>query len=120
MCIRDRLDFQALDRIRALQRPGTPNILNKIITLYLENTPKLLDAIRDAEVRCDWAAMSRAAHTCKSSSANLGALRMATLCEEMEHYARDGKYEEAQARFGLIQEEYTKLILALQMQFNPI
>ncbi|CAH1208613.1 putative Histidine kinase [Candidatus Nitrotoga sp. BS] len=114
------LDFQALDRIRALQRPGTPNILNKIITLYLENTPKLLDAIRDAEVRCDWAAMSRAAHTCKSSSANLGALRMATLCEEMEHYARDGKYEEAQARFGLIQEEYTKLILALQMQFNPI
>ena len=114
------LDFQALDRIRALQRPGTPNILNKIITLYLENTPKLLDAIRDAEVRCDWAAMSRAAHTCKSSSANLGALRMATLCEEMEHYARDGKYEEAQARFGLIQEEYTKLVLALQMQFNPI
>ncbi|MEO6421595.1 MAG: response regulator, partial [Candidatus Nitrotoga sp.] len=113
------LDFQALDRIRALQRPGAPNILNKVITMYLENTPKLLDVIRDAVARCDCTAMGRAAHTCKSNSANLGALRMAGLCEEMEQYSREGKYEEAQAWFGLIQDEYTKLALVLPMQFNP-
>jgi|GEM_PF-4886847 len=116
---RGLLDFNALDRIRALQRSGAPNILNKVITLYLENTPKLLDTMRDAVARCDCAAMRRAAHTCKSNSANLGAFRMSSLCEEIEQYARDGKYEEARARFGLIQDEYTKLALVLPIQFNP-
>ncbi|CAH1386807.1 response regulator [Candidatus Nitrotoga sp. M5] len=113
------LDFKALDRIRALQRSGAPNILNKVITLYLENTPKLLDAMRDAVARCDCAAMRRAAHTCKSNSANLGAFRMTSLCEEIEQYSRDGNYEEARAKFVLIQDEYTKLALVLPMQSNP-
>ena len=113
------LDFQALDRIRALQRPGAPDILKKVITLYLEDAPKLLDALRDAVARSDCAAMQRAAHTCKSSSANLGALRLAGLCEEMEHDARAGSCEQAQARLGIIEDEYKKLVPALQMQFNP-
>ena len=42
------LDFQALDRIRALQRPGAPDILKKVINLYLADAPRLLDTLRDA------------------------------------------------------------------------
>jgi CheY-like chemotaxis protein len=112
------LDVQMLDRIRALQRPGAPNILHKVITLYLEDAPKLLAALRDAVALGDCTAMQRTAHTCKSSSANLGALRLAGLCEEMEREARAGNCEQAQVRLGTIEDEYKKVVPALQMQFN--
>ncbi|MDD3815532.1 MAG: response regulator, partial [Desulfocapsaceae bacterium] len=42
------LDQRRLDMIRSLQRPDRPNVLSKIITLYQQNSPALLRAIRDA------------------------------------------------------------------------
>ena len=79
------LDVKALDNIRALQRPGAPNLLEKIIALYLEDAPKLLQAMRDAAGAGDASALQRAAHTFKSSSANLGAVQLADLCGKLEH-----------------------------------
>ena len=112
------LDPQALDRIRALQRPGAPNILKKVITLFLAEAPKLFEALRDAVAQSDCAAMQRAAHICKSSSANLGALKFAGLCEEMEHDAHAGSNEQSQTRLGLIEVEYEKMLLAFQAQLS--
>jgi len=115
---REVLDFQALDRIRALQRPGAPDILKKVITLYLADAAKLLDMLRDAVGRSDRAAMQRTMHTCKSSSANVGALKLAGLCEEMEREAHTGSSEQAQARLGVIENEYKKLLPVLQAQLD--
>jgi HPt (histidine-containing phosphotransfer) domain-containing protein len=69
--------------------------------------------------RSDCAAIESAAHAYKSSSANLGALKLAGLCEEMERAARAGNCEQARARLGNIEDEYEKVVPALQMQFDP-
>lgn len=85
------LKQDALDKIRALQRPGSPNILDKIINLYLENSRDLMQSIVESIDRDDSASLQEAAHSLKSSSANLGAVKMAALCKELEHMGREGE-----------------------------
>jgi CheY-like chemotaxis protein/HPt (histidine-containing phosphotransfer) domain-containing protein len=78
------IDQKALDNIRKLQRPGAPSILDKIIDLYFVDAPRQILTMRDALAAGDDLALKRAAHTLKSSSANLGALDLAGSCKKME------------------------------------
>jgi signal transduction histidine kinase/chemotaxis response regulator CheB len=100
-----RLDGQALDAIRALQRPGAPDLVARVTTLYLESAPRLSAAIQDAAARADPAAIRAAAHGLKSASANVGALRLAALCRELEESARAGALEAVDARAQAIVAE---------------
>ena len=87
------LDERALAQIRALQRSGKPGLLGKIIGLYLDGSPKLLQQARDAVAGADPEALRQAAHSLKSSSANLGATRVAALCRELEQSGRERRLE---------------------------
>jgi CheY-like chemotaxis protein len=42
------IDREALDTIRALQRQGKPDLLARVINIYLEDSLKLLEALRQA------------------------------------------------------------------------
>ncbi len=78
------LDRQRLDAIRALQQKGKPDILVRLITAYLSETPALLATLHDAVTQGDETAMEHAAHTLKSCSNNVGALQLAAYCEQLE------------------------------------
>ena len=110
------IDVKALDNIRALQRPGAPNLLDKIVSLYLADAPQLSQSMRDAIAAGDSAALQRAAHKLKSSSANLGALKLAELCKEMEARAGGDVLVNAERWFSLIEREYARVRAALPEQ----
>jgi CheY-like chemotaxis protein len=69
----ESLDDNALNAIRSLERQGAADMLNKVVELYFHRTPLLLRELRQAASRDDAAALRLAAHSLKSSSANLGA-----------------------------------------------
>ncbi len=86
------LDQKALNNIRVVQRKGAPNVLEKVIRIYFENSPKLLQTLRDAVAEDQTAeTVERAAHSLKSSSACLGATRLASLCGNLEEMARENR-----------------------------
>ncbi|MCG8371074.1 MAG: response regulator [Proteobacteria bacterium] len=87
------LNDAALDRIRELQQPGGPDILEKLVRMYMESTPGLLNEMRAAVADEDAEALSRAAHSLKSSSANLGANAVAELCRTLEEKARNSELD---------------------------
>ncbi len=89
------IDQKSLDNIRSLQMEGAPDILAQIIQIYLGDTPKLLKKIEEGIARGDAAAVQTAAHSLKSSSANLGALQLSTLCKAMENCGREAALDEA-------------------------
>ena len=107
------LEQETLERIRALQRPGKPNVLSKIINLYLENSPGLIETVRKSVEQGDGAALCEAAHSLKSSSANLGAVSMAAVCKKLEDMGRDGRTDAAKALIGRIESEYKSVSTAL-------
>ncbi|MFN0301124.1 MAG: ATP-binding protein [Burkholderiales bacterium] len=83
------VDRNALKVISALQRPDAPNILEKVVGKYLSGAPRLLAAMQDSAQSGDIAGVERAAHTLKSSSTTVGAMRVAALCRGIEQQARN-------------------------------
>jgi len=84
----DAIDEAVLDNLARLQREGRPDIVSRVITLFLENAPGLLRELQDGVARGDMAVLRRACHALKASGANVGAVTLAAHCEELEAVAR--------------------------------
>jgi HPt (histidine-containing phosphotransfer) domain-containing protein len=71
-----------------MQRPGQPDLVAKVVGLYLDRAPGLVDEIGQAVERGDAAAIQSAAHSLKSSSANVGAGAVSESARLLEQLAR--------------------------------
>jgi CheY-like chemotaxis protein len=109
------LDPRALDALRALQRPGGPDIAGNVVRTYLSHTPQLLATLREAVASGSAAGIRQAAHTFKSSSANVGALTLAGFCKELEAMGRAQALANAPAVLCQLEEEYARVAAALAM-----
>jgi two-component system, sensor histidine kinase and response regulator len=107
------LDRRVLDRIRALNRPGGPNLLVKVLGLYSSSSTALTDALNAAALNEDAEAMRQAAHALKSASANVGATDFAEICKEVELAASNGKFDDACLLLESLREEHKKVLQAL-------
>ncbi len=114
------LEQDTLTRIRALQRPGRPNVLGKIINLYLENSPGLIKTVLKSVEQGDGTALCEAAHSLKSSSANLGAVSMAAVSKKLEDMGREGRTDAAKTLIGRIESEYKSASAALADELERI
>lgn len=85
-------DPEALERLR---RFGGAKLIGDMISLFLEAMPQRLAAARSALDRGDAPAVEHELHALKSSSAQLGALRMYRLSEEGERLAKAGTLDAA-------------------------
>jgi len=66
-----------------------------LIDAYLDELPLVAAALREALESDDRESLHRAVHTLKSSSANMGALRLSQLCGDLEDRSRDAIPAEA-------------------------
>jgi HPt (histidine-containing phosphotransfer) domain-containing protein len=82
------VDPEALAR---LERFGGQALLREMAALYLANAPERIAAVEAALAADDVIAAEYALHSLKSSSAQLGALRLARLCEAGEQITRGGR-----------------------------
>lgn len=90
--------------------------IDKLITVYLEDAPRLIAQLERAAVEGDTVALRVAAHTLKSSSANVGAVTLSNAARELEHGVRDGTLTEPAAAVAGIVAEFQRVRAALQAQ----
>jgi PAS domain S-box-containing protein len=83
------LDLQAFQSLQKMMG-GEQAALTTLINCYLTESPKLIQAIIDALTTANANALREAAHSLKSSSASLGATRLAQLCKTLETCGRNG------------------------------
>ena len=107
------LDRKVLDALRKLRRPGRPDVLEKVLSAFLSASPELLAAMSGALSRDDALAMHRAAHSLKSSSANVGALKLSAYCKELEALGRANTLTSASAVLESLKAEYARVAAAL-------
>ncbi len=79
------------EAIRRLLRAGGPDLVEKMLLLFLANTPDRLSRMRTGAEGADWASLERAAHSMKSSAAYLGLGDLHARAEEAERLAREGR-----------------------------
>ncbi|MRW94522.1 response regulator [Duganella sp. FT80W] len=85
----DTIHLQALDNIRALNPANGDALLERVLHAFLNDTPGQLHTIRLAIASDNPGQLRKAAHSLKSSSANVGALALAQRCKEMEQLGRN-------------------------------
>ncbi len=84
---------------------GSHEMLAEIIGLFLEDSPKLMDVIRQALSAGDANAAYRGAHTLKGSAGNFDAHVAVALAQRLEARAREGNIEAANSAFTALEEE---------------
>lgn len=92
--------------------------LAALVQSYLRDAPKHLRALQEAAARGDVAAMVAPAHTLKSSSANLGALKLAEIARLIEHGARRGELKAPQSLVGELSRELSRAAAELEARLG--
>jgi CheY-like chemotaxis protein len=105
-------EFQ-LAQIRALGREGSPSPLTRVIQLYLENAPRQIEALRTAIAVADAAQIRATAHALKSPSTTLGAMTLASACQNLETMGRENRLEDAMMAFADLEQIFTQVCEAL-------
>jgi PAS domain S-box-containing protein len=108
------IDQAALAAIRALQRPGQPNIVTRVLAQYVDTSTEIVDRIRCAVLSKDAVELRAAAHRLKSSSAQLGATALASDCRELEMMGARGELERADETFKKLERHYADACAAFQ------
>ncbi len=88
--------------------------VDKIIAVYLEDAPRLIAQLEHAVAASDPIALRIAAHTLKSSSANVGAMTLSNAARDLEYGARDGTLTQPAIAVAGVVNEFTQVREALK------
>ncbi len=102
------IDQNQLASLREIQQPGKTDFVTELIDLFLRESSFHLKVLREAVTKGERDEIERMAHRLKGSSANMGVMQMAALCEQLESKdpAKDtrGLLVQLEEEFALVRE----------------
>lgn len=107
------LNEKAINLIRGLQRPNKDDLLTKVIGVFFDKSPELIEHIEQAGQSGDMATLAASVHSLKSSSAYLGADDLSSRCIRIEKAIHDEDHDQLQDLVGGIRTEYDGVALQL-------
>jgi signal transduction histidine kinase/HPt (histidine-containing phosphotransfer) domain-containing protein/ActR/RegA family two-component response regulator len=78
------LDMNVIDEIRDTFAEKHPNLVRELAGIFIEDSTKLVEIIKQAVEEQDSEKVTRAAHSLKGISAQMGAAILAQICDEIE------------------------------------
>lgn len=124
------IDHKVLENLREYDDEDDP-FVDVLISTYLQEAPQHLDGIRKAIEAQDPKGLKESAHTLKSSSAQLGAIRFSEFCKKLEYMGRAGMESDspevecfvtgsAVECFAETQAEWQRVETALRKEINQL
>ncbi len=108
------IDPAVLEQYRELDPAGGFALAEQLVRVYLQTAGALVDEMRRASGNDDPESLRRAAHTLKSSAANVGAARLAELSLALETAARQGELGSGRTILADLTAEHSRVCAALQ------
>ena len=108
------LDVSVMAAIRSLGAPDEPDVYAQVVRLFLVDVPVHLSALGAAIAAADSELVWRIAHRLRGSTLEMGVIRMAPLCAEIEDAARAGSLEHAAARADRLDREFAAARAAME------
>ncbi len=102
------IDPQAIENLRALNPDDNDEFLREIVNIYLEDTPLRIKELEDSLAAKDAGKFTRAAHSVKGSSSNLGAVAVRNVAEKIEHDSRSKGFEGAESLIAQLKHDYAR------------
>lgn len=113
------VDQAVIDEILAMEKVGSPGLLERLITIFIASGNKLIADLRAAVGQRDVKAFKLAVHTLKSSSGNLGGKVFSRLCAELEARAAEGEVPKTTRELDIFEAEFRRLAQAFQSIRQP-
>ena len=86
------IDAEVIESLKELGGEDDPGLFQELVDVFLTDTPPRLEAMTEAVANGDAEALMTAAHSLKSSAANMGALHLSALCRQLEAQGREGNH----------------------------
>jgi HPt (histidine-containing phosphotransfer) domain-containing protein len=108
------IDWSILDAFGALRKPGGQDPRARLMTVYLQSSPSLVEALRAALTAGDAPALITSAHSLKSSSSGIGATGFGRICAEIEQLGRANALQDASALLEQAEKEFAAVCAAFR------
>ena len=112
--IHDAIDQDSIKALLELDDGTENSFLKDMISVFFKDAPKLIGQLDDALQKKDSLLFARTAHTLKSTCANLGALTMSKLCEQLEMMSSNGGFNHVLEKIIIVKKEFKKVRAALE------
>ena len=110
----DVLDPEALERLAELDPTGKNRLVERVFQAFESSTQRLMPQLHAALSAGDHAGVRHVAHTLKSSSASIGAIKLSQLCAEIESMIRLESFDDLPDRIGRMDGEAAVVLQALR------
>ena len=108
------IDAGALATLRSLDPSGKARLLERVLAAFETSLARLQPQLAAARRDGDAEAAKQVAHTLKSSSATVGAIKLSRLCAEMEAMIRNGDCPDLDAGVEALDAEIAAVLPALR------
>ena len=108
------LDPAALERLAELDPAGKNRLIERVFQAFESSALRLMSQLHEAQHAGDHSTVRHVAHTLKSSSASIGAVKLSQLCAEIEAMIRLESLDELPDRIGRMDRETALVLQALR------
>jgi len=108
------LDADALGRLRELDPKGENHLMERVLKAFETSVARLMPQLQAARADGHHADIRHVAHTLKSSSASIGALRLSQLCADIEAQVRLDRTEGLDGNVAAMAAEIDIVLKALR------
>ncbi len=112
------IDRSVLASLRELQDEGDPDIVAEVGGLFIKHSPNKVNAILQSVEKGDAKGLHLAAHSLKSSSAYVGAMRLSALAKELEMMGRSNSLEGTKELAQRLKTEFMLAKKVLEEEIN--
>ncbi|HEX2853583.1 MAG TPA: Hpt domain-containing protein [Opitutaceae bacterium] len=113
------IDSQAIENLRALTPDDNDEFLREIAGIFLEDTPQRLAELDDSLAAGDAPKFTRAAHSIKGSSSNLGAAALRAAAEKLEHHSHRAGLVDVLPLMNDVKTEFARAKVELDRLLPP-
>jgi signal transduction histidine kinase/DNA-binding response OmpR family regulator len=112
------IDETVLEDIRQMSGEQANSLIGNIVELYLQKSPALIDDIHHGVRQGDAEQLFRAAHALKSSSANIGAVRVSEVARQLEKLGRENLLEHVHPHLDVLIQNYEQASVMLKAKLR--
>lgn len=103
-----------LDAIRQLEHYGSPGLVQRVVGIFLDETPRLIDGLHRAVRESAADRLRLGAHSLKGSSGNVGAERLNACARRLERACKGGFPANADTLIAAIDSSFEEAARALR------
>jgi HPt (histidine-containing phosphotransfer) domain-containing protein len=108
------LDPEAIANLRALSPDDNDAFLKEILGIFLEDTPARIAELHASKARGDTISFTRAAHSVKGSSSNVGAMELRNVADRLEAHAKQNGFTDSETLVAELAVAYARVEVELR------